>query len=290
MSTFLVILAGVSWGFLGVFLRQISFAKVSAFEVCTIRAIGTSLVLGVILAVWRPRLLRIRWRDLWCFIGGGCVSIFLFNFCYFLTLQRTSIGVAVILLYTSPVFVALLARIFFREPLTRQKILAILMVMIGCVLVSGVCGGQQSLTATGILTGLSSGFCYALYSIFGRCAQQRGYSTPTITFWNFACSALASCAFPRWGFLVQTYTQQPSIWLWTALLVGVSTILPYCCYTAGLARMEASRAAVLVAIEPVVGAIAGIIIYHERLSLETLCGSAFILGALFVQQIKYRGK
>jgi len=289
MSVFLVILAGVSWGFLGVFLRQISFANVSAFEVCTIRAIGTALALGVGLAAWRPKLLCINWRDLWCFVGGGCVSILLFNFCYFLTLQRTSIGVAVILLYTSPVFVAILARIFFREPFTRQKILAILMVMVGCILVSGVCGGQQSLTAIGIFTGLCSGFCYALYSIFGRYAQKRGYSTPTITFWNFAFAALASCAFPRWNFLIQTYSQQPSIWLWTGLLVGVSTLLPYCCYTAGLARMEASRAAVLVAIEPVVGAIAGIIIYHEHLSLATLCGSLFILGAIFVQQIQRSG-
>ena len=75
------------------------------------------------------------------------------------------------------------------------------------------------------------------------------------------------------------------LWLWAAALVGVATVLPYCCYTSGLARMETSRAAVLVAIEPVVGAISGIILYHEHLSVTTLCGCAFVLGAIIVQNI-----
>ena len=285
MPAFLVILAGVSWGLLGVFLRQLAAAGFSTLDICALRVTGAALILGLGLLFWKPRLLRIRFRDLWCFIGGGCVSVLFFNYCFFLTLQRTSIGVAVTLLYTSPIFVSILSWLFFHEAFTRQKCLAILMMLVGCALVSGMADGHPVLTPVGLLTGLASGLCYGLYSIFGRYAQLRGYTTATITFWNFICATLASCPFPRWGHLVHTFAQYPMLWVWAAALVGIATVLPYCSYTSGLARMEASRAAVLVAIEPVVGAISGIIFYHECLSVTTICGCALVLGAMLVQNI-----
>ncbi|MBQ4479780.1 MAG: EamA family transporter [Victivallales bacterium] len=285
MAALLVILAGISWGLLGVFLRQLLAADITPMEVCALRNGGTAIILGIVLGVWRPRLLRIRWRDLWCFLGGGCISVLLFNYCYFLTLQRTSIGIAVILLYTSPIFIAILSRILFQEPFTRQKSLALLMMFAGCALVSGIAEGKPTLSPAGILIGLASGFCYALYTIFGRFAQKRGYSTASITFWNFLCAALASCALPRWDFIAHAFGQQPMLWLWCTALVGISTILPYCCYTAGLARMEASRAAVLVAIEPLVATLAGIVFYHERLSLAVIGGIILVLTAILVLQM-----
>ena len=285
MSSLLVILAGISWGLLGVFLRQITASGLSPADACALRSLGATLILGVALAVWRPKLLRIHWRDIWCFIGGGCVSILLFNYCYFLTLQRTSIGVAVTLLYTSPIFIAILARILFHEPFTCRKSLALILMFGGCALVSGIADGKPTLSLSGMLTGLGSGLCYALYTIFGRYAQKRGYSAATITFWNFLCSAIASFILPNWGTVAHTFTYQSMLWRWVAALIGISTILPYCCYTAGLARMEASRAAVLVAIEPLVATLAGIILFHERLSLAVTCGILFVLGAILVLQI-----
>ena len=285
MATILVILAGVSWGLLGVFLRHITATGLSPADACALRSLIATLILGMALAIWRSSLLRIRWQDIWCFVGGGCVSILLFNYCYFLTLQRTSIGVAVILLYTSPIFIAILARILFREPFTRQKFLALLLMLVGCALVSGIADGKPTLTLTGLATGLSSGLCYGLYTIFGRYAQKRGYSTATITFWNFLCSTIASFVLPHWGTVAHTFMQQPMLWLWVLALVVISTILPYCCYTAGLARMEASRAAVLVAVEPLVATLAGILFYDERLSLAVIVGIILVLMAILVLQM-----
>ena len=285
MPTVLVILAGISWGMLGIFLRFLSRGGLSALEICTLRNVGTALILGIALAIRHRPLFRIRWRDVWCFIGGGCISILFFNYCYFLTLQRTSIGVAVTLLYTSPIFIALLARILFHEPFTYRKSLALILMFIGCALVSGIADGKPTLSLTGMLTGLGSGLCYALYTIFGRYAQKRGYPTATITFWNFLCAALASCLLPCWDGVADVFTRQPMLWLWIAALVGISTILPYCCYTAGLARMEASRAAVLVAVEPMVATLSGILLFNEHLSFAVSCGILLALSAVLVLQI-----
>ena len=279
MPTILVILAGISWGMLGIFLRFLSRGGLSALEICALRNVG------IVLAIRHRPLFHIHWQDLWCFVGGGCISILLFNYCYFLTLQRTSIGVAVTLLYTSPIFIALLARILFHEPFTYRKSLALILMFIGCALVSGIADGKPTLSLTGMLTGLGSGFCYALYTIFGRYAQKRGYSTATITFWNFLCAAIASFVFPNWPIVARTFMQQPMLWLWVLALVVISTILPYCCYTAGLARMEASRAAVLVAIEPMVATLSGIFLFNEHLSFAVSCGILLVLSAILVLQI-----
>ena len=58
------------------------------------------------------------------------------------------------------------------------------------------------------------------------------------------------------------------------------TILPYLCYSAGLAHMEASRAAILATVEPMVGALLGILVYHESAGPVKLLGMALIFAAL----------
>ena len=71
--------------------------------------------------------LRVRLRDLWCFAGTGIVSLLLFSWCYFSGMQEASLSVMAVLLYTSPAFIVLLSVLLFRETLTRQKLLALVL-------------------------------------------------------------------------------------------------------------------------------------------------------------------
>lgn len=114
--------------------------------------------------------LRIRLRDLWLFAGTGICSLVFFNYCYFNAMQQTSLAVAALLLYTAPVFVMLMSLVCFGEAFTRTKALALLLTFSGCACVTGVFGSSVTLTLSGLLYGLGSGFGYALYSIFGKYA------------------------------------------------------------------------------------------------------------------------
>ena len=169
LAPFLVILAGCLWGTMGIFVRHLNAIGLEAMEIVEARAVLTAVSMFAALMVFRRDLLRVNIRDLWVFAGGGIVSVILFNFCYFQTIQRASLSTAAILLYTSPVFVLLLSVPLFGEKLTKKKILCLMLAITGCALASGLAGGM-ALSPMTLLFGLGSGFGYGLYSIFSRFA------------------------------------------------------------------------------------------------------------------------
>lgn len=292
----LVLTAGVLWGLLGVIVRQLLSAGITVEDVVAMRSVGTALLLGVSVGCIAPSQLKVQPKHLWCMAGCGIVSVVCFNCCYFSLLRRTSLGVAAILLYTSPIFVTIFARFCFREAITPRKWLALLLMSGGCLLVSGVIGDAGGATSARLswpvmLLGLGSGMCYGLYSIFGGYAQRFGYSSLAITAWAFAIAAIFLAPFADWGNILQCIGRQPTLILWWAAMTVGGTILPYWCYTAGLARMEASAAAVVVSIEPVTAAIAGVLLYKgECPNAITLCGMALVLLAVYtLRPVKEQG-
>ena len=215
------------------------------------------------------------------FVGTGIVSVVLFNSLYFYTTVQSQASVAVVLLYTSPAFVLLLSALLFRERITRRKLLCLGMTVLGCTLVGGILGGSYRLTGRVLLAGLGSGFFYALYTIFARLALRR-YDSMTVTAYTFLLGALGSLPLGKAGATASLLAARP-ILLLSCLGIGlVSTVLPYVLYTWGLQRMDSGRAAILVAVEPLVGAVLGMVLYREPHDLPKLAGILLILAAILL--------
>ena len=65
-------------------------------------------------------------------------------------------------------------------------------------------------------------------------------------------------------------------------IVVVSTVLPYVLYTWGLQRMDSGRAAILAAVEPLVGTVLGMAAYGESRAPAKLAGILLILAAILL--------
>lgn len=278
LAPFLVILAGCCWATLGVFVRHLNEIGLQSMQIVEIRAALTVIGLFGALVIFRRDLLRVKAKDLWCFAGGGIVSVILFNFCYFQTIQRASLSVAAILLYTSPVFVLLLSVPLFGEKLTRKKLICLAMAFLGCALASGAAGGMI-LSPETLLFGLGSGFGYGLYSIFSRFALQKGYHPITITAYIFLFGAIGGIPLTDFG-EVTAVVGQPEHLLYLIVYTIVTTIIPYITYTTGLRYVENGVAAVLACIEPVMATVFGIFFFSEVPGLSGWLGIALVLTAL----------
>ena len=81
----LVMIAGCLWGCTGLFVGRVNAAGIAAMEIVELRGILTALLMLPIMLVMDLKLLRIRLKDLWCFIGSGVLSVLFFNFCYYTT-------------------------------------------------------------------------------------------------------------------------------------------------------------------------------------------------------------
>ena len=156
-ATGCVLLAGIFWGSMGLFVRQLNAAGLYAIDVMQLRVLPSAIFVGLYLLLFDRQKLRLRPRDIWCFAGSGICSLMLFSWCYFTGMQAASLAVMAVLLYTAPVFVMLMSIVFFREKLTGAKLTALVLCLAGCVLVSGV-GSSERLGLRGLLLGLGAGY------------------------------------------------------------------------------------------------------------------------------------
>lgn len=280
MGSLFVVSAGILWGMMGLFVRSLSDAGLSVMEISFLRTGLSAVILFLLLLFYDRKLLLIKLKDLWCFFGTGVLSITFFGVCYFSSINITTLSVACVLLYTSPVFVMILSAVFFRESVTVKKTICIAGAILGCAMVTGIFKSSLSVPLKGILFGFGSAFGYALYSIFSRFAIKKGYGPLTIVFYSFLFSAIALLIFVRpsgiWGKIID-YGNMGMFSLYSAGLAVVVTVAPYVLYTMGLTKIENSRAAVLATSEPVAATILGILYFGEHCGIMEGGGIAAVL-------------
>ncbi len=280
----LIIIAGILWGSMGLFVRRLNNAGLASMEIVSLRAIVSCIFLFLFLLIFQRKLLKIRIRDLWCFLGTGICSIIFFNYCYFKTITLTSLSTAAVLLYTAPAIVMVLSYFLFKEKFTGRKLLALFMTLCGCVLVTGVLTDPGELSVQGILTGLGSGLGYALYSIFSRYALERGYHSLTIIFYTFLIAAVVSLFMTDTGQIFQVATENAGTFFFCIAFGVVCTVIPYLTYTLGLQYVDNSRASIMASVEPVTATLLGIFVFQEELTLTGVAGMILVLAALAVCQ------
>ena len=242
------------------------------------RGFLSSVFIGIFLFVKNKTLLKIKLKDIWLFLGTGVISLTFFSLCYFYTILESGASVAVILLYTSPIFVLIMSVLFFKEKITLIKIFALCLTFCGCILVSGV-GSSSGLRAKGFFIGLCAGIGYALYSIFSRLALKK-YDSLTVTFYTFLFSAISIIPFCSIS-EIPNLIDVNSIFLSCGIAL-LCTVLPYIFYTIGLSGMETGKAAILVTVEPLVATIIGFVLWKEDFSIIKLIGIIAILGYVFL--------
>lgn len=282
ISAVYVLLAGSLWGFMGLLVRSLNAVNLSSMEICFVRSFVTFVVMLAGLFLFDRDALKIKLKDIWCFLGTGAFSVAFFNFCYFKTMTFTSLSVAAVLLYTAPAFVMLMSSFLFKEKLSGKKLISLLLAFLGCAFVSGVVGGAGILSVQGILYGLGAGFGYALYSIFGRYALDRNYSSLTISFYTFLFSSIATFFFVDAGKVFSVVGGSTGLTVKTVFLVLMVTLLPYLSYTKGLNGMENGTASVLASIEPVVATLVGVIVYKEELNFWNVLGICLVLCSIML--------
>ena len=284
----LILLAGIFWGSMGIFVRSLNAYGFGSVQIVCLRMTVAALLFALLLLLRGRGGFRIALRDVPLFLGLGLMSVLFFTVCYFRAIEIMPLSTAAILLYTSPIWVMLMSALFFREKLTPRKIACVLLSVLGCALVSGLGSGGARLTFRGLLLGLGAGLGYALYSIFSRLIQQRGYSTYTNVCYTFSTAAAAYLAIALGNGSAAEIVRLPGAALLSVLCGLLTGLLAYLLYTAGLRELEPSRAAQLATIEPVVAALLGALLFRQSLSAAEVIGIALVVAAVVGMNLRPR--
>jgi DME family drug/metabolite transporter len=281
----LVLLAAALWGTLGtVYTLTIDNYGLTPLTVVFYRAFFGAAALGLWMALRRRDLLRVRRAD-WLLVGGyGVLGVTVFYVAYIYAIVLVGVTTAVVLLYTAPAIVALLAWRFLGESLTGLKLGALALTFVGVILVSGAYDpAHLSGNVLGIVCGVLSAATYALYSIFGKLAHQRRLPLATLLFYTLGigCLGLLGLLSPA---ELGAPGAHPESWAILLMLGTVQTLAPVAAYTISLRHLDAGVASIIATLEPVVAGILAFAVLHEPLSGPEVAGAALILLAVGLLQ------
>ena len=286
LGPILIIIAACFWGSMGIFVRHLEAYGFTAIQIVSIRLTLAALIFSILQIFIDRAGFKIALRDIPLFLGLGLGSILFFTICYFSAITIMPLSTAAILLYTSPIWIMLMAAIFFHEKLNARKLIALGLAFAGCVLVSGI--SRDGITVVGLLLGLGSGLGYGLYSILGTVALRR-YSPYTVTTWTFIFAACGSWCVCRPADMILKFAEAeklPLLLSFCILTALVTAVIPFLTYTLGLRTVEASKAGIIATLEPVVATIIGIVCFGEGLTILSALGILLVLAAVVVLNMK----
>lgn len=266
-----VFAAAVLWALIGIQSAGLLRAGVGAAEISFWRAIlAGALFAGYAATTGTLRLPR--GKDIPVLAAFGVLGVALFYTAFVLAVEAGGVSLAVILVYTAPAIVAVLAHVILGERLTPLKVGLVALTLAGVVMVSLSGGGGMTVSAAAVGWGLASAVGYSTYYLIGKWALRR-WSAPAMYAVVMPIGAVAVLPFV-------TFAEKGlREWLLIGTLTLFSTFLAYALYAAGLARMQASRAVVIATIEPVVAAATGALLLGERLGPWAIAGGVIIIAA-----------
>jgi len=260
----LVFLAASMWGTLGIFAKLLYQFNLDTFTVVFYRA----MIAFFLLLIYNfSKGLKIKKERLPFYAFYGFFSISLFYVLYFYTVKISSVSLAVLLLYTAPIHSTVLGYFIFKERITPIKPTALIMAIFGVIFVVNL-NGKVNIPA--IVSGLLSGFTYALYGILGKIAVRNERPEEALLY-TIGFGTLFLAPFSKFRVPLDAFP-------YLFALALFPTFLAYILYNTALKEVEVSRASIIATVEPVVALILAYSIFNETLTLKQLFGAALIIG------------
>jgi drug/metabolite transporter (DMT)-like permease len=203
--------------------------------------------------------------------------------CFFQAMQQTTVAIAVLCHYLTPVLVAVWSPLVLGERRRVSTLVALVVALSGLVLLLQPWVGLSAGDVAGAgLASLSAVF-YAATVFIGKGLSGR-FNPFEVTAWSKLTSVpvlVVAALLMSDGLAVEA---RPLL----ALVAGgvVCGALPALLFYAGLQRLQASQASVLTLVEPLVAVMVGVTVWGEPLNaLGMLGGALVLLGAVIIARV-----
>lgn len=267
-------------------------AGIPADRLTALRNAGAALGMVAVVALSRPASLRVRREELPLLLACGVAGVALVQWLYFIAIGRLPVGIALLLEFTAPVWVAVWTR--FGLPVRRRRAVhrrvwaALLLVLAGLAVLAKVWQGL-SLDPLGLAAGLGAAFALAAFYLLAEHAMGHR-DGPSFAALIFVVGALCwAVARPWWTFpfaeLAGPTAAGPPIWVLCTVIVVLGTVVPYLFEFAALRRVPATGVAIVGMAEPVLAGLVAWLVLEEILDAAQLAGGAVVLAGIVMAQL-----
>ncbi|MFC4122393.1 EamA family transporter [Nonomuraea zeae] len=279
------------FAFSGPMAKYLIAAGLAPIEAVWTRMAGAGLLLVAVLAVVKPRALRIPRSRLPFFGLYAVMAVAGVQSLYFVAITRLPVGVALLLEFMAPVMVVAWVRLVRKVRLARPAYVGAVLAVAGLAIVVEFWQGMR-VDALGLLLGLLAGACCAGYFLmndsFGDDVDplgliawgMTGAAAVLIPFaqpWNIPWDAFTVTVTPDGGRALPVL----GAYLWMVL---ISTVVAYILGVNAVRRLSAAVGATVASLEIIGGAVVAWALVGETLGVFQIVGGLILLsGALLAQ-------
>jgi len=277
-----IAIAGFFWATLGIFTNGLYAVGLTSPQIAFMRMLfGAFFVFLYCLIFDRPALQITRKGLIRClFLGLICQAVF--NLCYVNAIGNVGVSVAAVLLYTSPIFMAIFSMIFYRETMTKYKVISIIITVAGAFLAAT--GGtlqSDTLNGIGILSGLAAALCYASMPFISKGALDENKNV-TIILYSFLFAAIFLLPVAGPAAIINSLTN----WRIMFNIIGLGlfpSCLAFLFFYAGINRnIKFSIVGIISSTELIFSQIFGWVLFGEIFTLLRLTGIVLMFGSAFL--------
>lgn len=192
-------------------------------------------------------------------------------------------GIASTILFVYPIMVAVIMAMFFKEKISVQTVLCIMLALagIGMLYQSGGGSGETTLNPIGVGIVMLSSLSYAIYIVGVNQSSLKDMPTLKLTFYALLFGFTLFLVISGFGTRLKPV---PEWYHWGNLLAlaVLPTVVSFLCTTQAIHYIGSTPTAILGALEPVTAVFFGVTIFGESLTPRIVTGIVMIILAVTI--------
>jgi drug/metabolite transporter (DMT)-like permease len=266
----------------------------SSLELTQIRNTCAAVLFFAFLLAFARARLRVGRRELAFLVAFGLIGVALVQWLYFVAIENLPVGVALLIEFTAPLFVALFARFAYKEHIRRRIWAAVVLVLTGLALVVEIWSGV-AFDTVGVTAAFGGALALTAYLLMAE-RERRHRDPASLSFYGFLFATLLwAVVQPLWEFPWGTLDDRVSlqgnlseytapVWALVAFIVIIGTMVTFTLLTGGLRHIGATRASIVASLEPVVATVVAWAWLGETLGPTQLVGGAIVIAGILLAQ------
>lgn len=269
------------WGLMSIFSRALNAAEYTSLDIAYVRCLIAGIGLAIINGRKNPSILRVSKKGIITSLIFGAVTYTVGFLSYALSVARIPAAMTAVLSFTSPIWVCLIGVVVFHERVKGKKVFAIICCLIGAVLITNLAGSQDlHFDLLGMGAAVMNGVGIALQVCVPRYFEKQ-YRKDTMLTYGFLGAAGFMALFVGHGKIISSF-QGPEgmkVLLSVLALSVFCTLVANTIFVKSASYVEPATTTILSALEVVVGAIIGLLLFHETLTFFQIVGAVIIVAA-----------
>lgn len=259
---FLAALACVMWGVSGLFAKSLFnvSSEITPMWLSQIRMVTSGIVLLIVAGILKQKPIATmkNKHDAWVIIAYGIFGLLPVQLFYFMCIKVANASIATILQFIGPFFVMAYLAFTHKQVMRRIDIIAAICAFIGVVLLATHGRfNHLALTPSVLFWGLLSAVGEAAYTLIPVNIVKKE-SSMVVTGWGMLFAGLSLVIIqPQF----QAIPNKSEVWLYTAAVVIIGTIIPFQIMANVLRYVVPSTASLLDAFEPFSATIGSVLVF-----------------------------